>query len=329
MSHATPTRPSRSFTLGAIAAAVLAAATGAQAQSWPAKPIRVIEPAVAGSAVDTGMRSIAPKLSESLGQPVVIENRPGANSAIGAREAARAAPDGYTVFHGNINNAFNDLLSNDPCCRLNQELVSVTRVFSTPMVFVVHPSVPANTLREYLDLAKGKPKGVTYASGGTGSLTQMVGEMIRSAASVDIAEIPYKSIGAEVPDLLAGHVMTGFLSPSSVVQSIRAGRLKALALADKSRLAILPNVPTMTEAGLPMEATGWNGLYVPAGTPEPIIRRLQQEAAKAMTAPDVRANATENGWVLGGEPSDVFAAYMRSELVKWGKVIKDANIKLQ
>jgi tripartite-type tricarboxylate transporter receptor subunit TctC len=314
-----------------IAVAALTLVTGAAfAQSYPTKPIRIIEPAVAGSAVDVGMRRVAPKLAEALGQPVVIENRPGGNSLIGAREVARAAPDGYTLLHGNINNAFNDLLGADSCCRLNQELVPITRLFSTPMVMVVHPSVPATTLREYIELAKAKPQAVTFASGGTGSLTQLVGETLKATSGIAIAEVPYKSIGAEVPDLVAGHVMTGFLAPSAVGQHIKSGKLRALAVADARRVPMLPNVPTMAEAGLPgFEATGWNGLYAPAGTPTAIILRLQQEIARALTAPDVREDALTNGWVLGGERPEEFAAYLRTEMVKWGKIIKDANIKLQ
>jgi tripartite-type tricarboxylate transporter receptor subunit TctC len=315
--------------VAALLLSSVAVAGSALAQAWPSKPIRVIVPAVPGSAVDVGMRRIAPKLSESLGQPVVVENRPGANSAIGAREVARAPADGYTLLHANINNAFNDLLAPDPCCRLNQELIAVTRIFASPMVMVVNPAVPATTLKEYLDLARAKPQGVTYASGGTGSLTQLVGETLKAMNRVSIAEVPYKSIGAEMPDLVAGHVMTGFLAPSVVVQNVKAGKLRALAVADKARLALLPDVPTMAEAGVPIEATGWNGIYAPAGTPEAIRKRLQDEIAKALAAPDITADARTNGWVLGGESPEAFSAYVRGELDKWGKVIKDAGIRLQ
>lgn len=313
----------------AFAAAATMMACGVSAQTWPSKPIRVIEPAVPGSAVDVVMRRIAPKLSEALGQPIYVENRAGANSAIGAREAARAPADGYTIFHGNINNAFNDLLAPDTCCRLGQEFLPVTRLFSTPMVMVVHPSIPANTLKEYLDLARSKPNGVTFASGGPGSLTQFVGEGIKLATGIRISEVPYKSIGAEVPDLMAGHVQTGFLAPGPIIPLVKGGKLKAIAVADAKRVQGLPNVPTFNESGLNFEATGWNGIYVLAGTPEPIVRRLQQEIAKALQAPDMKEDAVTNGYVLGGETPAEFAAFMKVDRERWQKVIKDANIKLQ
>lgn len=311
-------------------AIVALTAPPATAQQYPNKPIRVIVPAVPGSAVDTGMRRVAPKLAESLGQPVLVENRPGANSMIGAREVARAPADGYTLLHANINNAFNDLLTSDTCCRLTQELTPITKLFASPMVMVVHPSVSATTLREYIALAKGKPKSVTFASGGTGSLTHLVGETLKSAAGIDVAEVPYKSIGAEVPDLLAGHVQTGFLAPSAVAQHIKTGKLRALAVADSRRLPMLQDVPTSAEAGLPgWEATGWNGLYAPAGTPQPIIRRLQEETARALASADIRADATTFGWVIGGESPETFGAYVRDDMARWDKIIRAANIRLQ
>lgn len=311
------------------AAALLAVATVASAQSWPSKPIRIIEPAVGGSAVDVGMRRVAPKLAELLGQPVYVENRAGANSMIGAREAARAPADGYTIFHGNINNSLNDLLAPDTCCRLGQEFIPVTRLFSTPMVMVVHPSVPANTLKEYLDLAKQKPGSMTFASGGPGSLTQFVGEGIKLLTGIQVNEVPYKSIGAEVPDLMAGHVQTGFLAPGPIIPLVRSGKLKAIAVADAKRVQGLPNVPTFNESGLNFEATGWNGIYVLAGTPEPIVRRLQQEIAKALQSADMKEDAVTNGYVLGGETPAEFAAFMKVDRERWQKVIKEANIKIQ
>jgi tripartite-type tricarboxylate transporter receptor subunit TctC len=313
-----------------IAATLLACAGSAFAQPWPSKPIHWIVPTGPGSAVDVNARRIAPRLAEALGQPVIVENKPGANSMIGAREAARAAPDGYTIYQAVINNALNDLLTPDPCCMLNDKLVAVTRLYTTPLVMVVHPSVPANTVKEYVALAKAKPGSLTYASGGTGAITQMLGELLKHTAAIEVREIPYKAIGAELPDLTGGHVMTGYLSPVVIRDHVRAGRLRGLAVAARERLAILPEIPTMAEAGFPgVEASGWNGIFVPVGTPGAIIHRLQEEIAKVLRYKDVEEDAARLGTQGGGERPEEFAAYVRAEIEKWGKVVKDAGIKPQ
>jgi tripartite-type tricarboxylate transporter receptor subunit TctC len=193
----------------------------AAAQTWPAKPIHWIVPTGPGSAVDVNARRVAPKLAEALGQPVIIDNRPGANSMIGAREVARAAPDGYTLLQAVVNNTLNDLLTPDSCCVLNDKLIAVTRLYTTPLVMVVHPSVAAKDLREYVALAKAKPDDLTYASGGPGAITQMVGELLKVAAGIQVREIPYKAIGAELPDLTGGHVLTPYLSPVVIRDFVR------------------------------------------------------------------------------------------------------------
>jgi len=306
------------------------AASAVLAQAYPTRPIRLVEPAGPGSAVDVFARQLAPALAELLGQPVVIDNRAGANSAIGAREVARAAADGYTLLHGNINNSLNDLLSNDSCCKLGEALIPVARLTVTPLVMVVHPSVPANNLKEYIALGKAQPQLLNFASGGTGSITQLLGEKLKSAAGIGSREIPYKAIGAELPDLLAGHVMTAYLSPVVVAQHIRAGKLRALGVAAPRRLAIIPDVPSLAEAGLPgVEASGWNGLFVPAGTPKAVIARLQAETAKVLASAAIKADSVNLGYELGGESPEEFAAFIRAEAAKWGKVIKDAGIKAE
>src|SRR5258708_30001391 len=246
-------------------------ATVATAQAWPAKPVRWIVPTGPGSAVDVNARRVAPKLAEALGQPVIVEMGPGANSMSGAREAARYAPDGYALYQAVVNNAINDALAPDPCCMLNDRLVPVTRLYTTPLVMVVHPSVGANTLKESVALAKAKPNSLTYASGGTGAITQMVGELLKLTAGIQVREIPYKAIGAELPDLTGGHVSTAFLSPVVIRDHVRAGRLRGIAIAAKERLAILSEGPTMAEARLPIVGLGWNGIFVPSGTPAPVI----------------------------------------------------------
>ena len=302
----------------------------AHSQVFPFKTIRIIEPAGPGSAVDTAARDLAPKLSEALGQQIIIENRAGANSAIGAREAARAPSDGHTLFHGNINNALNDLLTANNCCRLGEALLPVTRVIISPLVLVVHPSLNAKNLKEFLTLAKAQPELLTYASGGTGSITQLLGELIKTTASVNLREVPYKAIGAELPDLLAGHVMVAYLAPVVVAQHIKTGKLRALGVAASKRVTLIADVPTFAEAGLAsVEASGWNGIFVPAGTSPAVIARLQTEIARIFATPAYRAQTTERGSEPGGDTPEEFAAFIRSEMTKWGKVIKDAKIKIE
>jgi tripartite-type tricarboxylate transporter receptor subunit TctC len=309
--------------------AALLFASQVHSQSYPNKPVRWIVPTGPGSAVDVNARRVTPKLAEALGQPVIVENRPGANSMIGAREAARSAPDGYTLYQAVVNNAINDALAPDACCVLNDKLVAVTRLYTTPLVMVVHPGVPAATLQEYVALAKSKPNTLTYASGGTGAITQMVGELLKLTAAIQVREIPYKAIGAELPDLTGGHVATAFLSPVVIREHVRAGRLRALGIADRQRLPNMPEVPTLAEAGVPIEGLGWNGIFVPAGTPQAIVDRLQVEIAKVLRSKEVQDDAATLGTIAGGERPQEFAAFVRGEVQKWGKVIKDAGIKAE
>jgi tripartite-type tricarboxylate transporter receptor subunit TctC len=220
-------------------------------------------------------RRVTPKLADALGQPVIVENRPGANSMIGAREAARAAPDGYTLFQ-----------------------------------------------------TKAKPNSLTYASGGSGAITQMVGELLKLTAGIQVREIPYKAIGAELPDLTGGHVSTAFLSPVVIRDMVRSGKLRGIAVAARQRLSILPEVPTMAEAGYPIEGLGWNGIFVPAGTPLAIVERLQQEIARVLQIKEIQDHALALGTQAGGGRPEEFAAFVRAEIQKWGKVIKDAGIKV-
>ncbi len=312
-----------------ILACVLALFTAlATAQSFPSKPIRVFVPSPPGSSPDIRARQIGAKLSESLGQPVIVENRPGGNGLIAARETVRAAPDGHTLFLALINNAIGDALKPDPCCRLNQELIPVSRFTMTPLVMVVNPSLNIQSAKEFIELARAKPDALTYASGGPGSISQLVGEWIKSETGIKVLEVPYKAVNAEIPDLLAGVVMAAYVVPQVIVAPIRAGRLRALAVAGPSRLALLPGVPTTAEAGLPgIEAIVWNGIFVRAGTPRPVIEVLHRELVKAYNAPDVKNQVIATGSEVTADTPEEFAAFVRSESAKWSKVIRDANIK--
>jgi tripartite-type tricarboxylate transporter receptor subunit TctC len=309
-------------------AAWLACGASAIAQSFPSKTMRILVPSPAGSSPDIRARQISSKLSEALGQPVIVENRPGGNGVIAARETARAAPDGHTMFLALINNAIGDVLRPDPCCRLNQELVPVSRFTMTPLVMVVHPSVPASSVKEFIEQAKARPDALTYASGGPGSISQLVGEWIKHESGIRVLEVPYKAVNAELPDLHGGQVMAAFVVPQVVVASIRSGRLRALAVTAPSRVNILPDVPTTAEAGLPgIEAIAWNGIFVPAGTPQPVIQILHRELVRAFNAPDVKGQVVNTGSQVAADTPDEFAAFVRSENAKWSRVIKDANIR--
>jgi tripartite-type tricarboxylate transporter receptor subunit TctC len=308
--------------------AFLVACAGASAQGFPNHPMRILVPSVAGSSPDIRARQIAAKLSETFGQPVIVENRPGANGLIAAREAVKGGPDGHTLFLALINNAIFDVLKPDPCCRLNRELVPVSRFTMTPLVMVVYPGVPAKTLAEYVALARAKPGELTYAAGGIGSISQLVGESIKAQAGIKVLEVPYKGVNAELPDLHGGQVMTAFVVPQVVLASLKAGKLRALAVTSRERLSILPDVPTLGEAGLPgIEALAWNGIFVPAGTPRPVIEQLHRALVRAYRSPEIEAQLRATGSYAAADTPEEFAAFVRTENEKWSRVIRDAGIK--
>jgi tripartite-type tricarboxylate transporter receptor subunit TctC len=302
----------------------------AGAQSFPSKPMRILVPGPAGSSPDIRARQIATKLSESLGQPVIVENRPGGAGLIAAREAAKAAPDGHTLLLALINNAIGDVLKPDPCCRLNHELVPVSRFTMTPLLVVVHPSLQVRTLIDYIQIAKQKRGSMTYASHGPGSISQLVGEWIKSETGTDLLEVPYKAVNAELTDLIGGQVMTAFPVPQVVVSAVKSGKLRALAVLGPSRINVLPDVPTVKEAGLPgIDALAWNGIFVPGGTPRPVIDTLHRELVRAYNAPDVKNQVTGTGSYVAADTPEEFAAFIRAENDKWGKVIREAKIKAE
>ena len=317
------------------AASLVACAIGTMpapglAQHYPIKPIRILVGSIAGSAGDVRTRQAAQKLNEALGQPVVVDNRPGANSGIAAKLAAKAAPDGYTLLACSINNVLNDLFTPDPASRLIHELAPVTRLTSGPLILAVHPSVRAASMKEFVDLAKSKHGNLNYASGSQGSVPHLLGELVQTKAGINIRSIAYKSGGAEIPDVIGGHVNATFSYFVTIGPHLASGKLRALAVADAKRLAVAPDLVTMAEAGLAgVEASGWAAICAPAGVPQPVINLLHRELLKAVNDRVIRDQMISTGANPGGERPDEFAAFIRAEMTKWGKVIKDANISIQ
>ena len=312
-----------------VLASVAALPTAASAQGYPNKPIRFIAGG-AGSPADMRARQVAEKFKESMGQPVIVDNRPGANGAIGAKLAAKAPPDGYTLFNCSSLHGLNDLLNPDPSARLNKELAPVTRLTLGYPILAIHPSVSAQTLQEFLALAKAKPGALTYGAASQGSTAHLTGELMKSKAGIDIRPIFYKFTAAEIPDVLGGHVNATLNYFNILGPHIASGKLRALAVTSAKRLTAAPDIVTMAEAGLPgVEATGWNGVCVPAGVPQPVIDILYREIVKALNDPVIKNQIFETGATIGGERPEEFAAFIRAEMEKWGKVIKDSGISAQ
>jgi len=299
------------------------------AQAFPSRPVRILVSSPPGSSPDIRSRQIAAKLSEAFGQPVIVENRPGANGLIAAREAAKAAPDGHTLLLALINDSVRDALNPDPCCRLGEELMPVSRFSMTPYVFVVHPSAPA-TLPEFIALGKAKPDAVTLATHGPGSLPQLLAGWLRTEFGVRLLEVPYKGVNAELPDLQGGQVMSAFMVPQVLLTALRNGKVRALAVTAPERLAILPDVPTAAEAGLPgLDAVVWNGIFVPAGTPPGVVQILHRELVRAYNAPEIREQLRSGGSYAAADSPEEFAAFVRSEKEKWSRLIRQAGIRPQ
>ena len=317
-----------------LAVAALVCMSGAgHAQTvpaYPVKPVRIINPFSPGGSLDLVSRTLAKFLSAELGQPVIVENRPGANGMIAAREAARAAPDGHTMFLALINNAVGDILSTDTCCRLGQELTPVSRFSMTPLVMVVHPGVPARTFAEFVEQAKANPDKFTFASHGPGSVGQLAGERIKMERGIKLLDVPYKGVNSELPDLHGGQLSVAFPVPQVVLSSIRAGKLRALAVMSRERLEILPDVPSVAELGIPQaEAVAWNGIFVPAGTPASVVETLHRELVRAYKAPEIVQQLRGGGAYAAADTPAEFLAFIRAEKDKWGKVIREAGIKAQ
>ena len=318
------------FVAVAIAAFAAAPAFGQSAAPWPDRPVKLIVPLGAGGPADLVGRYLALHLGEQFKQSFFVENRPGAAGMIGTAEAAKAAPDGYTLLviaapHINL-----EILSPNKPYQLLRDFVAVAPAFSFDAVMVVHPSVPAKDLKEFIALAKSKPGSLTYASSGPGSNKHLGGEMFKLMSGTDILHVAYKGSTGARNDLLGGHVNMMFDEIPSVGPNVLAGQVRALGVTGAKRSDVLPGVPTVSEAGVPgYEHTGWSGVAVPAGTPQPIVDRLNAEIRKLLAKPEVKALWEKQGAETMSMTPLEFDAYLRAELEKWTKVVKAANIKLQ
>ncbi len=297
---------------------------------YPAKPIRLLVGYAPGGATDIIARTIAGKLQESLGQPVIVENRAGATSNIASEMVAKSAPDGYTLLLGTIANATNMIAYKTPGYDTLRDFAFITQTMSAPSVLAMHPSVPARTLKELIALAKAQPGKLSYASSGTGGSPHLAGELLRLRAGIDLLHVPYKGATPAMTDLLGGQVTMSFQTALSAIPHLQSGKLNVIAVAAHQRMKQLPNVPTMAEAGLPdFEVSSWNGLFAPAKTPPEILAKLHAATVKALALPDVREKLAAQGAEGVGNTPDEFRAYVRSEIDKWAKVIRASGMAIE
>lgn len=310
---------------------VLSCAHAADTGPYPAKPIRLIVPFAPAGSADALARTIQPALSEALGQTLVIDNRPGASSTIGTDMAAKAAPDGYTLVLVTTTHTVNPSLIAKLPFDTVKDFAPVSLVVSQPNILVVHPSVAAKSVKELVAMAKAKPGGMNFASGGNGSSPHLSGELFNIVAGTRITHIPYKGSGPGVTDLLGGHVQMMFAGPLALEQHIKSGRLRPLALADKRRSTILPDVPTMAEAGVPgMEGlASWTGMFAPAKTPDAILARLHEEVRKAVATAALRDRLTGIGVIpLGSAPAE-FKLFIAAQVKQIADIARAAGIEPQ
>jgi tripartite-type tricarboxylate transporter receptor subunit TctC len=297
-------------------------------QAYPNKPIRWIVPFPGGQASDILARTIGQKLTEAWGQQVLVDNRPGAGGNIGTDLAAKSPPDGYTIVMATaalpISVSVYSKLPFDPV----KDFTPVSLLTQTPLVLVVNPSVPANSVKELIALAKSKPGEITFASSGNGTSHQLAGEMLKTTTGVKIVHVPYKGSAPAHVDLMGGQVTMMFDNIVAVLPHIKTGKLKPLAVTTPKRSPALPDVPTMPETGVPgFEATAWFGVLAPAGTPKEIIDKLNSEMVKILNMPDVKERFTSQGAEIAGSTPEEFAAFMKTEIEKWAKVAKESGAR--
>ena len=310
-----------------LAAALLV--VPAAAQTYPTKPVRIVVPFAAGGPADVYARFMAQRLQEALSQSFVVDNRPGAGSVIGTDAAAKAAPDGYTLLlMSNAHTVNESLIPNKPF-QLMRDFVAIAPINYSDLVLVANPAVPAACLKELIAQAKARPGKLNYASSGPGTPYHMAGELFKSMAGVYLVHIPYRGSSGARTDVLGGQVDVMFDAVTTMAEQVKSGRVKALATTGKTRSDVLPDVPTLNEAGVPgYEATLWLGLMAPRGTPKPVVDKLNETITKIVGQPDVKQTWAKQGAVAMVMSPEVFDKYARDDITKWARVIKTANIKV-
>lgn len=313
------------------ALAAVAFALPAAAQTWPQRPVTMVVTFAAGTTPDVVARLVAPHLERALGQPVVIENRAGAGGNIGADSVAKAQADGHTLLVGtNGPAAINKLLYTDITYDSDRDLRPVTLFVRAPQMLVVRPDVPAQTMQEFVAYAKANPGAMDYATTGAGSASHLTMELLKADAGLQIEHVPYRGFPLAMQDMLGGQIEAMFAIASGMLGNVREGRVRALAVTADRPFALAPDIPTVVQAGFPnLESYAWIGLLAPAGTPDAVVQRLQQEVAKVLAMPDVNKTLVDQGYqVVGNTPAE-FGAYIREEQEKWGAVIRATGARVE
>ena len=317
-------------TIATFLAALALAAGGAQAQTWPTKPIRIVNPFPAGGGTDTFARPLAAKLTQALGQTVYIENQGGAGGTVGAANAARATPDGYTFFMGAIHHTIAESVYPKLPYNIEKDFLPITVVAYVPQVMVVHPNHPFKTIKDLVDYAKANPGKLNAGSPGTGTAHHLAMELFQSVTGIKVTHIPYRGAGPMTQDFIAGQIDLVFDGMGTSATQMKAGRLRGLAIATPKRAAQFPDIPTMDEVGVPgMIVSTWYALWAIKGTPKEIVDRMYQETVKALALPDMKAIWESQVAEAGGMPPEQFATFIHSEIERWGKVVKDAGVKIE
>jgi len=312
----------------ALAALAAVIACAASAQSYPTRPVKIIVPFAAGGPADIYARVLAEKLQAAFGQPFVVEDRPGGGSLLGTEAVHTSTPDGYTLLMMSNTHTVNESLIKDKPFELMRDFVPVAPVNYSDLVMVIHPSVPANSLKEFIALAKAKPGALNYASSGPGTPYHMAGELFKAMAGVNIVHVPYKGSSGARTDILGGQVQMMFDAITTMAPNVEAGKVKALGTSGRARSTVLPNVPTISEAGVPgYEATIWLGIMAPKATPRAVVERLNQEIRRIVSLPEVKGEWAKQGAVAMSMTPEEFDKYLLDDIQKWARVVKVSGAK--